>query len=63
MQVIVDSPFRDCTVVSVMHRLKHVPRYDRGVLLGDGNLLEYGELAELIAGDTLFAELYRLNAH
>ena len=46
-----------------MHRLKHVPRYDRGVLLGDGNLLEYGELAELIAGDTLFAELYRLNAH
>ncbi|KAK1597503.1 ABC transporter [Colletotrichum navitas] len=61
MQEIVDTEFGDCTVLAVMHRLKHVSRYDRVALLGDGELLEFGEPACLISGRTRFAELYKMN--
>ncbi|KAJ0350144.1 hypothetical protein COL154_013387 [Colletotrichum chrysophilum] len=63
MQDVVDNEFRDCTVLAVMHRLKHVSRYDAVVLLGDGEVLETGEPSSLIAGDGLFAELYRMNSN
>ncbi|WDK11393.1 ABC transporter [Colletotrichum graminicola] len=61
MQEIVDTEFRDCTVLAVMHRLKHVSRYYRVALLGDGELLEFDEPASLISGKTRFAELYKMN--
>ncbi|WYZ45022.1 hypothetical protein EsH8_VIII_000338 [Colletotrichum jinshuiense] len=63
MQDIVDNEFRDCTVLAVMHRLKHVFRYNTVALLGDGELLEIGEPASLIARESRFAELYRMNAN
>ncbi|KAF3798626.1 ABC transporter FUM19 [Colletotrichum gloeosporioides] len=63
MQDIVDNEFRDCTVLAVMHRLKHVSRYDAVVLLGDGEVLETGEPSSLIAGDGQFAELYRIHSN
>ncbi|TQN65415.1 ABC transporter atnG [Colletotrichum shisoi] len=50
MQDVVDNEFRDGTVLAVMHRLKHVSRYDVVVLLGDGEVLEMGEPASLVAG-------------
>ncbi|KDN69811.1 putative ABC transporter [Colletotrichum sublineola] len=63
MQDVVDNAFRDCTVLAVMHRLKHVSRYDVVVLLGDGEVLEVGEPYSLIAGDGQFAQLYRMNSN
>jgi ATP-binding cassette subfamily C (CFTR/MRP) protein 1 len=63
MQEIVDSTFQDCTILAVMHRLKHVARYDKVALLGNGKLLEFDEPEALMAGDTKFAELYKLYAH
>ncbi|KAI8290846.1 ABC transporter atnG [Colletotrichum sp. SAR 10_98] len=63
MQDVVDNEFHDCTVLAVMHRLKHVSRYDAVVLLGDGEVLETGEPSSLIAGDGRFAELYRMNSN
>ncbi|KAI8306537.1 ABC transporter atnG [Colletotrichum sp. SAR11_59] len=63
MQDVVDNEFRDCTVLAVMHRLKHVSRYDAVVLLGDGEVLETGEPSSLIAGNGRFAELYRMNSN
>ena len=63
MQEIVDSEFRDCTVLAVMHRLKHVERYDKVALLDNAMLLEYGETATLMAENTRFAELYRSNGY
>ncbi|TDZ36526.1 ABC transporter atnG [Colletotrichum spinosum] len=63
MQHVVDNEFRDCTVLAVMHRLKHVSRYDVAALLGDGRVLEVGEPASLIGGDGRFAELYRMNSN
>ncbi|KAI1453921.1 ABC transporter [Annulohypoxylon moriforme] len=62
MQEIIDSEFKDCTVVAIMHRLSHVLRsYDVVALLDSGELLEYEAPATLIEGDTRFKELYRLN--
>jgi ATP-binding cassette subfamily C (CFTR/MRP) protein 1 len=61
MQEIIDTTFRDCTVLAVMHRLKHVARYDKVAFLGNGKLLVYDEREILIAGDTKFSELYKLN--
>ncbi|KAK6211651.1 ABC transporter [Colletotrichum tabaci] len=63
MQEVVDDEFRGCTVLAVMHRLKHVSRYDAVVLLGDGEVLEMGEPSSLIAGGGRFAELYRMNSN
>lgn len=60
MQDIVDTEFRDCTVLAVMHKLSSVPRYDMVALFGNGELLEIGRPAELIARNTQFSELYRL---
>lgn len=62
MQEIIDSEFQDCTVLAVMHRLKHVTRYNKVALMGDGELLEYGEPELLLADETRFAGLHRLNA-
>lgn len=63
MQNIVDTEFAGCTVLAVMHRLGHVGQYDKVALLGDGEVLEFGEPRELIPGNTKFAELYRLSGN
>ncbi|KAF4921761.1 ABC transporter atnG [Colletotrichum viniferum] len=63
MQNIVDSDFRDCTVLAVMHRLKHVTHYDKVALLGDGKLLEFDTPESLISGKTQFAEMFKMKAN
>ncbi|KAJ5001530.1 ABC transporter atnG [Colletotrichum sp. SAR 10_66] len=63
MQNIVDSDFRDCTVLAVMHRLKHVTHYDKVALLGDGKLLEFDTPESLISGETQFAEMFKMKAN
>jgi ABC-type multidrug transport system fused ATPase/permease subunit len=63
MQDVVDTEFRHCTVLAVMHRLKHLSLYEVVALVGDGEILEIGDPSSLIAGDTRFAELYRMKAN
>ncbi|KAF4885361.1 ABC transporter atnG [Colletotrichum fructicola] len=63
MQDIVDSDFSDCTVLAVMHRLKHVTHYDKVALLGDGRLLEFDTPGSLISGETQFAEMFKMKAN
>ena len=62
MQGIIDTEFRNCTVLAIVHRLKHVSRYDQVVVLHDGVVVEAGEPDLLIAGDTEFAKMYALYA-
>ena len=38
----------DATVISICHRLQHVARYDRVIVMGDGEVLEDGIPAELL---------------
>lgn len=58
MQEIVDTDFKECTVLAVMHRLEHIRRYDKAALFGNGKLLEYDDPETLLSGDTSLAKLY-----
>jgi ATP-binding cassette, subfamily C (CFTR/MRP), member 1 len=59
MQGIVDTEFKHCTVLAVMHRLKHVDKYDKVALMHEGQLIEYDDPALLLAGETKFSDLYK----
>ncbi|KAM0245872.1 hypothetical protein ACHAQJ_010417 [Trichoderma viride] len=58
MQEIIDTEFKECTVLAVMHRLEHIRRYDKAALFGNGKLLEYDDPETLLSGDTNLAKLY-----
>lgn len=63
MQDIIDTEFRNCTVLAVMHRLKHVAKYDKVALLDGGLVAEFDAPAVLLAGDTSFAQFCKSSAH
>ena len=60
VQQALDVLRRDRTVVVIAHRLSTVEEADHVVVLDGGRVREQGTLAELLALDGLFAELYRL---
>ena len=51
--------FRDKCVVSVMHRLHLLPRFDRVYVMQRGRVMAEGTFQELLAGSVLFQELWR----
>jgi ATP-binding cassette subfamily C (CFTR/MRP) protein 1 len=59
MQDIIDTTFKNCTVVSVMHRLTHIKRYDKVALLDHGHLVEYDAPGALLGRKSRFASLYK----
>ncbi|KAK9772947.1 hypothetical protein SCAR479_10457 [Seiridium cardinale] len=61
IQEIIDTEFKECTILSVMHRLKHIAKYDKVALLDNGLLVEYDDTNKLLATDSKFADLYRSN--
>ena len=50
MQDIIDTTFKDCTVLAVMHRLTHITRYDKVALLDNGHLVEFDTPGHYSAG-------------
>lgn len=58
MQDIIDTTFKDCTVLAVMHRLTHITRYDKIALLDDGHLVEFDTPGALLSQQSRFASLY-----
>ena len=63
MQEIIDTEFKDCTVLAVIHRLDHIGSYDKVALLENGSLVEYDTPAKLLAGPTRFAKLHSSGEH
>ncbi|KAK9802300.1 putative ABC transporter [Seiridium cardinale] len=59
MQDIIDTVFKDCTVLAVMHRLPYITRYDRVALLGKGVLEEFDAPTALLSRESKFADLYK----
>lgn len=59
MQDIIDTTFKDCTVLAVMHRLTHITRYDRVALLDNGHLMEFDTPETLLSQESRVARLYQ----
>ena len=59
MQAIIEQGFASQTVLSVMHRLRYIERYDRVALLKQGRLVEFDSPQALLARDSEFRSLYR----
>lgn len=62
MQDIIDTAFKDCTVLAVMHRLTHITRYDKVALLDNGHLMEFDAPQALLSRESRFAGLYQASA-
>ncbi|KAH8682050.1 ABC transporter [Xylariales sp. PMI_506] len=58
MQEIIDTVFKKCTVLAVMHRLKHIQQYDKVALLDAGRLMEFDAPSTLLARESRFKDLY-----
>lgn len=63
MQEVLEMEFSSHTVLSVLHRLRYIYRYDRVAVLHDGVLVEFDTPAALLARDSRFAELYHSGSH
>ena len=59
MQAIIEQGFASQTVLSVMHRLRYIERYDRVALLKQGRLVEFDSPQALLARDSEFRSFYR----
>ncbi|KAK3332944.1 P-loop containing nucleoside triphosphate hydrolase protein [Cercophora scortea] len=58
MQDIIDTAFKDCTVIAVMHRLTHVFRYGKVAVLDGGHLVEFDSPTALLSQGATFSRLY-----
>jgi ATP-binding cassette subfamily C (CFTR/MRP) protein 1 len=58
VQGIIERHFASHTVLSVMHRLEHVRKYDKIVLLEAGEVVEFDDPVVLLARPSRFAALY-----
>jgi ABC-type multidrug transport system fused ATPase/permease subunit len=58
VQGIIDRYLCSHTILSVMHRLDHINRYDKVALFEAGEVVEFDDPAVLLAQPSRFAELY-----
>lgn len=57
IQKCIRNNFKDCTVVTIAHRLETVMDCDRVLVMGSGNVLEYGSPTDLLASKGAFYDL------
>ena len=58
MQKVIREEFRDCTIISVAHRLDTIIDFDRIAVLAAGKLIEFDTPDNLLARPSAFKELY-----
>ncbi|KAJ2596825.1 hypothetical protein EV177_007860 [Coemansia sp. RSA 1804] len=61
MQKLIRSEFKDCTVLTIAHRLQTIMASDRIVVLDNGKVVEVGPPSELLEKGGYFAELVKAN--
>ncbi|KAJ2664697.1 ABC transporter C member 13 [Coemansia sp. RSA 1200] len=61
MQKLIRSQFKDCTVLTIAHRLKTIMGSDRIVVMDNGRVIEVGPPSELLEKGRYFAELVKAN--
>ncbi|CAN8026126.1 unnamed protein product [Ixodes persulcatus] len=56
--------FARCTIVAIAHRINTVLDYDKILVMGDGRVLEYGPVYQLLADEkSLFNEMAKKSGH
>ncbi|KAJ2509537.1 Multidrug resistance-associated protein 1, partial [Coemansia sp. RSA 1939] len=58
---LIQSEFKDCTVLTIAHRLETVMRSERVIVMDGGRIVEVGPPAELLASNGHFSELVKAN--
>ncbi|KAJ2096779.1 Transporter of the ATP-binding cassette (ABC) [Coemansia sp. S100] len=61
IQELIRSEFRECTVLTIAHRLDTIMNSDRVIVMEKGEIAEIGPPQELIANGGMFAELVKAN--
>ena len=58
IQKVISTEFKECTVITIAHRLQTIIDNDRVMVLGDGQLMEYDTPAKLLENeDSHFTKL------
>ena len=60
---VVDSVFRECTIVESAHRLSRAHSADLVVILSSGRVIERGKPTELLQKDSEFSKMMHLYGH
>ncbi|KAI5463411.1 P-loop containing nucleoside triphosphate hydrolase protein [Mariannaea sp. PMI_226] len=58
VQKVIETQFKDHTVISVAHRLDTIVDFDRVVMLDNGRIVETGNPRELLASQSKFKQLW-----
>jgi ATP-binding cassette subfamily C (CFTR/MRP) protein 1 len=58
MQTIIEREFASQTVISIVHRLRYIERFDRVGLMKQGRLIECDRPEALLGTRSWFRELY-----
>ncbi|KAJ2838839.1 hypothetical protein FBU31_000824 [Coemansia sp. 'formosensis'] len=59
IQELIRKEFRDCTVLTIAHRLDTIMNSDRIIVMDKGTIAEIGTPQELLADDGMFAQLVK----
>lgn len=59
MQKIIETEFQEYTIISVLHRLKHIQYFDRIAVLEEGRLVECESLRILLERFCLLGTLHK----
>ncbi|KAJ2832538.1 Multidrug resistance-associated protein 1 [Coemansia furcata] len=59
VQELIRKEFRDCTVLTIAHRLETIMNSDRIIVMDKGTIAEVGTPQELLAKDGMFAQLVK----
>ncbi|KAJ2753023.1 hypothetical protein H4S06_003817 [Coemansia sp. BCRC 34490] len=61
MQKLIRSEFKNCTVLTIVHRLKTIMNSDRIVVMDNGRVVEVGPPNELLEKGGYFAGVVKAN--
>ncbi|KAJ2525277.1 Canalicular multispecific organic anion transporter 1 [Coemansia sp. RSA 2049] len=61
MQRLFRSKFKDCTVLTIAHRLETIMNSDKIIVMDKGRVVEFGPPKEIIKQDGHFSELVKAN--